>query len=170
MIQVVLAPVLSGIALNHYFPAAVARIAPYAPSVAVFMVALTVATVMAQAAASVRQAGWFLLLVCCSLHAGGFALGYGVSRLLGLQETTCRTNSIEVRSLRCWMPSMHYAVIIVLPRHRPCIMYFAFHMVQVPVASVNAFSERACYLSCCTTHDHRSIASCLVWTERQCTM
>ena len=98
VLQVVLAPVLSGIALNHFFPRVVARIAPYAPTVAVFMVALTVATVMAQAAGAVRQAGWFLLLVCCSLHAGGFSLGYLVSRGLGLKETTCRTNSIEVRT------------------------------------------------------------------------
>jgi predicted Na+-dependent transporter len=94
--QVVLAPVLSGIAINHFFPRSVARISPYAPTVAVFMVALTVATVMAQAAMSVRQAGWYLLMVCFSLHAGGFLLGYVASRLLGLQETVCRTNSIEV--------------------------------------------------------------------------
>ena len=88
---------LSGIALNQFFPRAVALVAPYAPTVAVFMVALTVATVMAQAAGAVMQAGWFLLRVCCTLHAGGFALGYAVSRGLGLKEATCRTNSIEVR-------------------------------------------------------------------------
>jgi BASS family bile acid:Na+ symporter len=30
------------------------------------------------------------------LHAGGFGLGYGIARVTGQPETTCRTISIEV--------------------------------------------------------------------------
>ena len=95
-VQVVLVPVLSGIALNRFFPAAIAKIAPFAPPVAVLMVCLTVATVMAQASGAVQSAGGMLLLGCFLLHSGGFLLGYLSSRILGLPETTCRTNSIEV--------------------------------------------------------------------------
>ena len=95
-LQVVLAPVLTGIALNKFYPGSIARIAPFAPPIAVLMVTLTVATVMAQAAESVRAAGGMLLVGCFLLHAGGFLLGYITSRVLGLPETTCRTNSIEV--------------------------------------------------------------------------
>lgn len=91
-----LVPVLAGIAANRFFPNAIAKIAPFAPPIAVLMVCLTVATVMAQASAAVQSAGASLLLGCFLLHSGGFLLGYVASRVFGLPETTCRTNSIEV--------------------------------------------------------------------------
>ncbi len=43
-----------------------------------------------------RSSGLQLLGVVGSLHASGFALGYFLSRALGLNERLCRTNSIEV--------------------------------------------------------------------------
>jgi bile acid:Na+ symporter, BASS family len=88
--------VLCGVALNRFFPHKIARIAPYAPVVAVVMVSLTCATVMAQTAAAVWQAGALLLGAVAMLHMGGFFLGYLCTRALGMPETTCRTNSIEV--------------------------------------------------------------------------
>jgi bile acid:Na+ symporter, BASS family len=110
---VVLAPVLTGIALNRFAPRLIARIAPWAPPVAVLMVTLTCATVMAQAAASVQQAGVLLLGAVVALHVGGFGLGYLASRVLGMPETTCRTNSIEVgmqnSTLGATLALMHFA-------------------------------------------------------------
>jgi BASS family bile acid:Na+ symporter len=94
--QIVLVPVLTGIALNRFFPKAIARIAPVAPPVAVVMVALTCALVMAQASSAVQQAGPLLLAAVVLLHAGGFGFGYLFSRALKLDEKTSRTNSIEV--------------------------------------------------------------------------
>jgi bile acid:Na+ symporter, BASS family len=94
--QVVLVPVLTGIALNRFFPKAIARVAPFAPPVAVVMVALTCAVVMAQAASAVQQAGPLLLAAVAVLHLAGFGLGYLLSKALRLNEKTCRTNSIEV--------------------------------------------------------------------------
>jgi len=37
-----------------------------------------------------------LLGAICALHAGGFGLGYAVSRAVGVPERQARTNSIEV--------------------------------------------------------------------------
>jgi bile acid:Na+ symporter, BASS family len=112
-VQVVLAPVLAGIALNRFLPRVVAKIAPLAPPVAVTMVALTCATVMAQAAGSVRQAGLVLLGAVAALHVGGFLFGYVFSRALRMPETTCRTNSIEVgmqnSTLGASLALMHFA-------------------------------------------------------------
>ena len=113
VVQVVLAPVLTGIALNKFLPRLVAKIAPAAPPVAVAMVALTCASVMAQAAGSVRQAGLFLMGAVAILHVGGFAMGYVCSRVLKMPETTCRTNSIEVgmqnSTLGASLALMHFA-------------------------------------------------------------
>ena len=44
----------------------------------------------------VLKCGPQLLGALALLHGGGFALGYGASKLLRLPETVARTNSIEV--------------------------------------------------------------------------
>ncbi|KAK9842367.1 hypothetical protein WJX84_007287 [Apatococcus fuscideae] len=93
--QVVVLPVLSGAWLNQQFPRAVKRAAPFAPLVAVVMVALICASIVAQNAAAVKTAGLQLLAAICALHLGGFGLGYFVSRGLGIPERQARTNSIE---------------------------------------------------------------------------
>lgn len=139
-----LAPVLTGIALNGFFPSAVARIAPYAPPVAVVMVALTCATVMAQAAASVQQAGFFLIAAVASLHIGGFALGYGVSKILRLEETTSRTNSIEVglAASPCCLAPLALSIVVHGRLSACCVPYACCPPV--------AHTRRLCRLACRT--------------------
>ncbi|KAK9850081.1 hypothetical protein WJX84_006183 [Apatococcus fuscideae] len=78
--QVVVIPVLGGACLNQQFPRVVKRAAPFAPLVAVVMVALICASIVAQNAAAVKTAGLHLIGAILALHMGGFALGYGVSR------------------------------------------------------------------------------------------
>ena len=70
MWQVVVLPVLSGAWLNQQFPRAVKRAAPFAPLVAVVMVALICASIVAQNAAAVKTAGLQLLAAICALHLG----------------------------------------------------------------------------------------------------
>jgi len=82
--------------LKRLFPRSVDRVTPFAPVTAVLMVALICASVMARSAEAVRQASSVLFLGVFGLHAGGFGLGYTLSRILGLPEATARTNSIEV--------------------------------------------------------------------------
>lgn len=95
-LQVVLVPVILGAALNQFFPRAVKQTAPFAPLVAVIAVVLILGSVMAQNAAAVTLAGPRLVGAIITLHAGGFAFGYGISKLAGLPEKAARTNSIEV--------------------------------------------------------------------------
>ena len=68
--QVVVLPVLGGAWLNQQFPRAVTRAAPFAPLVAVAMVALICASIVAQNAAAVKTAGVQLLAAICALHMG----------------------------------------------------------------------------------------------------
>ena len=42
-------------------------------------------------------AGFQIISAVFCLHASGFAMGYGISKAMGLSEQICRTNSIEVR-------------------------------------------------------------------------
>ena len=95
-LQVVLAPIAAGLALQRFAPRAVAVATPFSPLVAVVCVALICASIIGQNQAAILTAGGSLLAAVCLLHTAGFALGYATSRLLGFDEATRRTMSIEV--------------------------------------------------------------------------
>ena len=124
-LQVVLVPIALGAWLNHSMPNVMRRLSPFAPLVAASMTVLVSASIISQNAAAVQAAGLrllsavfclhlgvgpllsacSLLLPCAAPHnqqivvplsPGGFVLGYGLSRLLGIPEKQARTNSIEV--------------------------------------------------------------------------
>lgn len=95
-VKVVLAPLLLGLGLNHFFPRAVKVALPAAPLVSVLFITLICASVIGQQAASIRESGGRLLLGVFLLHSGGFGLGWMFARLLGYEENIRRTISIEV--------------------------------------------------------------------------
>lgn len=95
-LQVVLLPVIIGCALNQAFPRFVSKISPLSALSAVFLVAFICGRVMAENSSAVLSAGIPLLASVLALHAGGFLLGYFVSKFLGVKESAARTNSIEV--------------------------------------------------------------------------
>jgi BASS family bile acid:Na+ symporter len=94
--QVVLLPVIAGVAINHLFPKVVAVALPAAPLVSVFTVALIVASIVGQNADAIRSGVALLLIAVFLLHAGGFMLGYGVAWLLGYARIIRQTLAIEV--------------------------------------------------------------------------
>ena len=95
--QVVILPVALGLLLRRYAPAAVAAVGPACPPIAVATVALICASVIGASSAAIRSAGPLLLLAVALLHSGGFALGFGFSKLAGFKKETSRTISIEAR-------------------------------------------------------------------------
>lgn len=95
-LQIVLIPVLVGCALNQSFPRTMAKMAPFSAFGAVILIAVLCGRIMADNSASLLSAGWSLLCSVFALHAGGFLLGYLVSKAVGVKESAARTNSIEV--------------------------------------------------------------------------
>ena len=95
-VQVVLLPVLAGLALHHLAPRLVRRVTPVAPLVSVIVIALICANIMGKNSELVIQHGGHLVLAIATLHAGGFAIGFLIARLLGFDKLDCRTVSIEV--------------------------------------------------------------------------
>ncbi len=95
-VQVVLLPVLAGLALHHFSPRLVKAVLPIAPLVSVVTIALICASVVGQSAEAVKKSGGLLLIAVFLLHAGGFYLGYAFARLLGYDQIICRTIAIEV--------------------------------------------------------------------------
>ncbi|MEQ8210549.1 MAG: bile acid:sodium symporter family protein [Lacipirellulaceae bacterium] len=95
-VQVVLLPVIAGIALHHTVPKMVEKVTTIAPLVSVIVIALICANIMGKNAELVKTHGTQLLMAVAALHAGGFALGYCVSWAFGFGEIVRRTVSIEV--------------------------------------------------------------------------
>ena len=94
--QVVLLPVLGGLALKRWFPEAAKRATPFCPPFAVVTVALVCSSVIGSSSAAIAGAGGALIAAVATLHACGFALGYGAASALGFPEPDRRTVSIEV--------------------------------------------------------------------------
>ncbi|RMD84032.1 MAG: bile acid:sodium symporter family protein [Candidatus Dadabacteria bacterium] len=95
-VQVVLLPVVAGIALHHLTPRLVRFVLPVSPLVSVVAIALICASIIGQSAEAFRSSGLRLTAAVFALHLGGFALGYVFARILGYHELVRRTVSIEV--------------------------------------------------------------------------
>ncbi len=95
-VQVVLAPLVLGLALHHLTPKLVKIALPAAPFVSVLTIVLICASIVGSSAAEARTSGGMLLLAVFLLHAGGFFLGYVFARVLGYEQLISRTISIEV--------------------------------------------------------------------------
>lgn len=95
-LEVVVLPVVAGAFLKWRFPRASARVLPFAPLAAVIAITLIVAAIIGAGREQVLEAGGRLVAAVFCLHAGGFLLGYTVSRLVLKREIVARTVSIEV--------------------------------------------------------------------------
>ncbi|MEC5126696.1 bile acid:sodium symporter family protein [Verrucomicrobiales bacterium BCK34] len=96
IVKVVLIPVLIGLFANRFFPKVSEKISHVSPLVSVIAIVLIVASVIGQKNEVILTSGWRLLAAPALLHLGGFGLGYLLSRLFKLPETSARTISIEV--------------------------------------------------------------------------
>jgi BASS family bile acid:Na+ symporter len=95
-VQVVVLPVVAGVVLRAKAGRLTEPLLVWSPLVAVAAIAMIVAAILAQNATGLREAGGRLVLAILWLHAGGFALGWGLSRLARQPEKTARTIAIEV--------------------------------------------------------------------------
>ncbi len=96
LVGVVLVPVIAGTLLNRLFPRVAGAVSAVLPLVAIVLVVLIVGGIVGGSKTQIMEHAGVLLLATFLLHALGFALGYGLARVLGLGEVEARTISIEV--------------------------------------------------------------------------
>jgi bile acid:Na+ symporter, BASS family len=130
-LQIVLAPVVIGVAFNRYTPRFVKFVLPAAPLISVLAITLICASIIGASADKFKQSGGVLLLAVFLLHAGGFFLGYVFSRVLRCDELTSRTISVEVgmqnSGLGAALAKAHFAQMPLAPL--PCAISATFHSV-----------------------------------------
>ena len=93
--QVVLAPIVVGMAANKYLPKVVDKVLPATPVIGVVSTCLLVASAVIQCSASIMSAGLNLQLPVMLLHLVSGLVGYFLPKALKFNETQCRTMAIE---------------------------------------------------------------------------
>ncbi len=128
-VQVVLLPLIAGLALHHGAPKLVKAVLPAAPLVSVVTVALICSSIIGQSAAAIKESGLQLVAAVFLLHAGGFLLGYGFAKAFGYDQSICRTISIEVgmqnSGLGVALARKHFSPAAAVP----CAISSVFHSV-----------------------------------------
>lgn len=94
--KVVLLPVALGLLANRYVPRLTERLQRVSPLVAVVLIAMIVASIIGSSLDRIVAGGVPLWGAVVSLHLAGFAVGYGLTRLLTGSELAARTVGIEV--------------------------------------------------------------------------
>ncbi|MEM7446239.1 MAG: bile acid:sodium symporter family protein [Pseudomonadota bacterium] len=119
LVQIVLVPVLVGVALNTLLSRHVDRIKPALPWVAMTAIVLAIAIVVALNRDGLAMAGPIILVAIFLHNAAGWLGGYWVPRALGYDRTTCRTIAIEVAiqnsGLATALALQHFSALTALP-------------------------------------------------------
>ncbi|HAV61763.1 MAG TPA: transporter [Verrucomicrobiales bacterium] len=106
-VQVVIAPVMTGVLLNHFAPRLVRAVNPVAPLVSVLFIAMICASIIGSNAAALREAAGVLFAAVAMLHLGGFGLGYGFAWLCRQPAVVRQTVSIEVGMQNSGLAAVH---------------------------------------------------------------
>lgn len=96
LVLIVILPVVSGVLINNFYQQRLARIKSFLPLVSVLSIIFIIGVIVAKNRAELSQSG-LLLLTAVALHnILGLIAGYSVPKLLGYDESICKTISIEV--------------------------------------------------------------------------
>jgi len=96
ILKIVLAPVLLGIALNHFYHRHLRPVQPLFPLLSVAAIVWIIAIIVALNQPRFSRLGLLLAVAVVAHNALGLLAGYLVPRLLHYDKRTCRTLAIEV--------------------------------------------------------------------------
>lgn len=96
IVQVVIAPIVLGIIVNHLFGDFIKRVVKLLPLVSIVAILLIVGGVVAVNAARILDTGLLVMLVVVCHNLCGYALGYCAAKLCGMNLAKAKAVSIEV--------------------------------------------------------------------------
>jgi BASS family bile acid:Na+ symporter len=96
IVSMVLLPVVLGVLLNYFFHRSVKRIEPALPALSIMTIVILIAIIVALNQQKMAVIGPLVLLAVILHNLLGLSCGYGLARILGLNEKQCRTIAIEV--------------------------------------------------------------------------
>lgn len=96
IIEMVIAPVVLGLLFNRYFHGKAQWLDDVMPIISMTAITVIIAIITAAGRESLLTIGALLVGAAIIHNAAGYVFGYWGCRLLGMEETDCRTISIEV--------------------------------------------------------------------------
>ena len=96
LVKIVLLPVGLGVVINTFAHKAVAKVNALLPLISMIAIVLIIAIVVALNAENLNQVGPMVALAVILHNGFGLTAGYYCCRLLGFNESTCRTIAFEV--------------------------------------------------------------------------
>ena len=98
--QVVIAPIILGILINHFFERPVQKAIKILPLISVIAIVLIVGGVVSANAERIIETGALIMLVVICHNLLGYALGFLVAKALGMNMAKVKAVSIEGSQLR----------------------------------------------------------------------
>ncbi|MER2088811.1 MAG: bile acid:sodium symporter family protein [Sporosarcina sp.] len=119
IVQVIIIPIVLGLAVQYFFPKAVEKSVSVVPLISVLAILIIVSAVTAANASNVASSG-LIVFIAVFLHNGfGLLLGYLTAVMLGLNENDRRAISIEVgmqnSGLGVALATAHFSPLAALP-------------------------------------------------------
>lgn len=96
IVQIVIAPILLGIIINHFFREFVSKITILLPTVSIVAILLIVGGVVSVNANKILDVGLILMLVVILHNICGYALGFAVAKAFNMNISKAKAISIEV--------------------------------------------------------------------------
>lgn len=96
IVQVVIAPILLGIVINHFFSKFVKRIVKFLPTVSIVAILLIVGGVVAINTNKILQTGLLVMLVVVLHNLCGYGFGFCAAKIFNMDIAKAKAVSIEV--------------------------------------------------------------------------
>ncbi|MGY2576131.1 bile acid:sodium symporter family protein [Vibrio sp. C8] len=96
LLKIVLVPVAGGVLLNVFLRSVTEKLEPVLPLISMAAIVLIIAIVVALNAGNLATIGPIVALAVILHNGVGLASGYWICRVLGFNETVCRTVAFEV--------------------------------------------------------------------------
>lgn len=119
VINIVIVPVVLGLAINYFFEARIKAVRDIFPAISAAAIVIIIAIIIGTNSENLKQSG-LLVLLAVVLHNGlGLAGGYGVAKALKLSEKEARTLAIDVgmknSGLSVALAIKHFTAVAALP-------------------------------------------------------
>ncbi|XKM13159.1 bile acid:sodium symporter family protein [Orbaceae bacterium ac157xtp] len=119
IVQIVFIPIVAGLAVHYILASLVKKLERFFPLLSMICILVIIGVVVAGSRNQITQVG-FVVIFAVILHNGiGLLGGYWGGRLLGFDESTCRTMSLEVgmqnSALAATLGTNYFSALAALP-------------------------------------------------------
>ena len=119
ILQMVLIPVLAGTTLNTFLGGKIKKIGPVFPFVSTIAIVLIIAIIIGLNQTKLKEVGFIIVGAVILHNLSGLLIGFWLPKLLGYDDRTCRTLSIEVgmqnSGLSVALAIKHFSVMAAIP-------------------------------------------------------